>query len=128
MRLPTSIARRGTGAGSTNWSYELEFKEAGRNSRIHVAEDGTLVRDERPRRSLKSLFLGLQVEDTPAAVQQTIRRLAGDREIIDIDRKGTKAEPVYRVEIKGPQGTQEVHVDHDGKIVYDSRTAPRARG
>lgn len=108
--------------------FEIEFKERGPNARIHVAENGTIVRDERPRRSVRSLFLGTQLEDTPAAVQQTIRRQAGDREIVDIDREGTDTVPVYRVEIRGPQGTQELRVATDGKVIFDSRAEPTRRG
>jgi hypothetical protein len=49
--------------------YEIEYKERGLNSRIYVADDGIVVRDERPARSLKSLYMGTQIENTPAAVQ-----------------------------------------------------------
>lgn len=105
--------------------YEVEFRERGTNSRIHVAEDGSQVREEGRGASLWSRFMGLQLEDVPAPVQETIRRVAGGREIADIDRKGTKAAPVYRVEIKDVDTTQELRVGHDGQLLYDSR-APAA--
>lgn len=105
--------------------YEVEFKERGINSRIHVAEDGSQVREERRGTSLWSRFMGLQLEDVPAPVQATIRRVAGGREIADIDRKGTKAAPVYRVEIKDVDTMQELRIGHDGQLLYDSR-APAA--
>jgi uncharacterized membrane protein YkoI len=113
-----------------NWNgrvvYEIEFKERGLNSRVYIAEDGTVVRDE--RRSLKSLFLGLQLEDTPSAVQASIRRHAGSREITDIDKEGTETEPVYRVEVRAPQGTQELRIAQDGKVLHDSSAAKPSRG
>lgn len=109
-------------------AYEIEFKQSGLNTRIYVAEDGALLRDERPRRSLKSFFLGTQLEDTPAAVQETIRRIAGEREILDIDRKLTNRQPVYRVEIRGPSGTQELQIGEDGKVLFDSRATGQRRG
>lgn len=109
-------------------AYEVEFKQPGLNARIYVAEDGALLRAERPRQGLKSLFLGTQLEDTPPAVQETIRRIAGDREILDIDRKLTSRQPVYRVEIRGPSGTQELQIGEDGKVLHDSRAGPSATG
>lgn len=108
--------------------YEVEFAQRGVNTRVYVADDGTLIRDERPRRSVKSLFMGTQLEDLPTAVQETIRRVAGDREIADIDKKGTGQEPIYRVEIKDTQGTQELRIAQDGKVIYDSRAPKPARG
>lgn len=98
--------------------YEIEFGQRGRNSQIHVAEDGTVVRDERAGRSLKSIFLGTQVQDTPPAVQETIRRLTGDREIMDIDVRGTRERPVYRVTARRNGVSYEVlHIAGDGKVL-----------
>ena len=103
--------------------YEIEFKERGLNSRVYIGDDGKVVRDERRGgQALRSFFLGTQLEDTPAAVQDTVRRIAGDREIADIDRKTVNGQTVYRVEIRSPQGVQEVRVGADGKVIYDSRT------
>ena len=108
--------------------YEIEFKERGLNSRIYIGEDGKLVRGERrPGQALKSLFMGPQLDDTPAAVQGPIRRIAGDREIADIDRKVIGAQTVYRVEIKSRDGVQELRVAEDGKILHDSRVQPKQR-
>lgn len=103
--------------------YEIEFKERGLNSRVYVGEDGALVRDEwRPGETLRSLFMGTQVEDTPVPVQETIRRVAGDGEVADIDLKTSGAEPVYRVEIRRKGERQELHVAADGTTLFDSRT------
>lgn len=109
--------------------YEVEFEERGLNRRIHVGEDGALVRDTRRGGNLWSRFMGLQLDDVPPPVQETIRRMAGNREIADIDRKGTQAEPVYRVEIKDGDAPQEIRISADGQLLYDSRAAatPRAR-
>jgi uncharacterized membrane protein YkoI len=102
--------------------YEIEFKQRGLNSRIYVGDDGTLVRDERrPGEALRSLFMGTQLEDTPAPVQTAIRQVAGDREIADIDRETEGRRTVYRVEIRSGEGLQELRVAEDGKTLYDSR-------
>lgn len=108
--------------------YEIEFKERGLNSRVYIGEDGKVMRDERrPGQALKSLFMGTQLEETPPAVQKAIRRVAGDREIADIDRKALGAQPMYRVEIKSAEGVQELRIAEDGKILYDSRSTGQTR-
>jgi uncharacterized membrane protein YkoI len=103
--------------------YEIEFKERGLNSRVYIGENGQVVRDERrPGQALRSLFMGTQLEETPPAVQATVRRVAGDREIADIDRKSGAGQSMYRVEIKHADGIQELRIAEDGKILYDSRS------
>jgi uncharacterized membrane protein YkoI len=102
--------------------YEIEFKQRGLNSRIYVADDGTLVRDERrPGEAFRSVFMGTQLEDTPAPVQTAIRQAAGDREIADIDRETEGGRTVYRVEIRSGEGLQELRIAEDGKTLHDSR-------
>jgi hypothetical protein len=101
--------------------YEVEFKQSGQNPQIHVAEDGALLRDERKRKGLKSLFLGTQLEDTPPVVQEAIRRVAGDREIADIDKRGPLGRPAYRVVLKSGSELETVHIGEDGQLLPDSR-------
>src|SRR5688572_21914833 len=103
--------------------YEVEFAQAGRNAQIHVAEDGTIVRDERTEAGLKSLFMGTQLEDTPPAVQETIMREAGNRKIADIDKERRTGEVIYEVEFKEPGRNIELHIAENGTIVRDSRKA-----
>jgi uncharacterized membrane protein YkoI len=108
--------------------YEIEFKERGLNSRVYIGTDGQVVRDERrPGQTLRSLFLGTQLEETPASVQEAIKRTAGDREILDIDRKGTGAQATYRVEIRDGQTRQELRIGADGNVIYDSRSPTTQR-
>jgi len=115
--------------------YEVEFSQAGRNAQIHVAEDGTVVKDERrggllgtregtgteTGRGFFGLFLGTQLEDTPAAVQETIRREAKGNQIADIDKEIRTGSPVYEVEIRQPGGNYELHIAENGSILRDSR-------
>ena len=108
--------------------YEVEFKERGLNSRVYIGEDGKVVRDERrPGQTLRSLFMGTQLDETPAAVQATVRRVAGDREIADIDHKTLGGQAMYRVEIRNADGIQELRIAEDGKILYDSRSPTQKR-
>lgn len=101
--------------------YEVEFAQTGRNAQIHVAEDGTIVKDERAGKGLKGLFMGTQVADTPPPVQATIKREAGTREVVDIDKETRDGRTIYEVEIKQPNRNLELHVAEDGSIVRDSR-------
>jgi uncharacterized membrane protein YkoI len=112
--------------------YEVEFRAAGRNPQLHVAEDGTILRqDDAGRRSsgIKDLFLGTQLSDTPSAVQATIQREAAGRPINDIDVERRTGNIVYEVEISDPNARVfQLHVDQDGRIIKDSRVnAPEAK-
>lgn len=102
--------------------YEVEFAEPGLNPQIHVAEDGMLLRDERRPKGLAQWFKGTQVDDTPLAVQATIKHEVGERQITDIDKEVRTGRPVYEVTVRDDQGTFTLHIAEDGKIVRDSRT------
>jgi len=103
-----------------NTVYEVEFAQAGRNQQIHVAEDGTIVRDDRLAKGLKNLFMGTQIEDTPAAVQETIQRVAGGQKIADIDKETRTGQVVYEVEIDREGRDRELHIAENGTILRDS--------
>lgn len=109
-----------------NWEgrtvYEVEFRSEGRNPQIHIAEDGSLIRGEEPRRGVQDFFRGTQLADLPPAAQETVRREAAGRSLNDIDVERRTGRLVYEVEIRDPQaGMFEIHVDRDGKILRDSR-------
>jgi uncharacterized membrane protein YkoI len=108
--------------------YEVEFAQTGRNAQIHVAEDGTIVKDDRAGKGLKGLFMGTQLEDTPPAVQATIKREAGTREIADIDKETRAGRTIYEVEFKQPGRNIELDIAEDGSIVRDSRNVGTAPG
>jgi uncharacterized membrane protein YkoI len=99
--------------------YEVEFRDAGINPRIHVAADGSLVKNE--KHGAKSLFAGTQLEDTPSAVQQTVKRELGSKEITDIDKEIRTGRTVYEVEFREAGGNRQIHVAEDGTIVKDDR-------
>ncbi|HRE82880.1 MAG TPA: hypothetical protein PLN52_17675 [Opitutaceae bacterium] len=102
--------------------YEVEFRQTGKNEQIHITEDGAVVKHDGKMRKLGDWFKGTQFSDTPTAVQDTIRREAGGMEIVDIDREGTKENPVYEVEIRGADKKDfELVIAMDGSILRDSR-------
>jgi uncharacterized membrane protein YkoI len=108
--------------------YEVEFKQTGRNAQIYVAEDGSIVRDERAGTGLKGLFMGTQLADTPQPVQAVIKREAGTREIADIDKENRSGKTIYEVEIKEADHNFELHIAEDGTILRDSRVNLRGQG
>jgi uncharacterized membrane protein YkoI len=76
---------------------------------------------------LFGFYLGTQLEDTPAAVQDTIKREAKDRQIVDIDKERRGGRTMYEVEIKQPDGGNfELHIAQDGTILRDSRKGEAA--
>lgn len=101
--------------------YEVEFAQTGRNALIHIADDGTIVRAERVGTGVLGVHLGTQLEDTPAAVQDTIKRVGGNRPIADIDREHRNGQTVYEVEFKEPGRNIELHIAENGRILQDSR-------
>lgn len=117
--------------------YEVEFRQSGRNAQLHIAEDGTIVKQDNnnAERGMstsgttstrrRGLFLGTQLEDTPAAVQDTIRREVGERQIVDIDKELRTGRAIYEVEVKDAEGRFQLHIAEDGTIVKDDRTAKR---
>ena len=113
------IAHINAGRWDGRAAYRIEFREQGRNSRFYVAEDGTVLR---PKEKPPASPIGTKFADTPAAVQQTIRREAGDGEIIKIHRAGLVAEPTtYTIDIRRAGGIFQLSVAQDGSVRRDSR-------
>ena len=109
-------------------AYAAEFKEAGRNPRVYVAGDGTLLR---PTEKPPTIGVGTMFSDTPAQVQQAIRDEIGAGEIVRIDKERRRNEPdTYKVDVKDTRGTFQIRVNEDGKIIENTRATerPRRRG
>jgi len=71
---------------------------------------------------IKTLFLGTTFADLPTAVQEAIRREAGEMEILKIDRHRLAGEPrSYFVEIKGGDGAFQLRIAEDGRVLTDTR-------
>jgi uncharacterized membrane protein YkoI len=108
--------------------YEVEFAQAGRNAQVHFNEQGTVVKNEDTKASVPrgnfifGNFLGTQLEDTPARVQETVKKEAQGGIINDIDKETRTGQVVYEVEIKKePSLKYEIHVTENGTIIRDSR-------
>ncbi len=131
--------------GRTIW--EVEFEQAGRNSEIHVADDGTLLPEistglfgktdpsgtatkpgEQPKgtgtpagtqtgRSGVALALGTQWEDLPRPVQQKAMQYGGKEKVTDIDREDWQGKVAYEVEFRREGRNLEIHFAEDGTVL-----------
>lgn len=108
-------------------AYVAEFREAGRNPRVHVAEDGDILR---PTEKPPALTLGTTFAETPVAVQQAIRRELGDGEIVRIHKdKAARGEAdSYKVDVKDGRGTYQIRVSADGRVLENTRGTARDPG
>jgi hypothetical protein len=101
-------------------TYVAEFRESGRNPRVYVAEDGDVLRptEKPPVFALRTTFA-----DTPAPVQQALRRELGDGEIVRINKeKGGRGETeTYEVEAKDARGSYQLRVSSDGRVLENTR-------
>jgi uncharacterized membrane protein YkoI len=145
---PIADIDRENRSGRTVW--EIEFEKAGKNTEIHVAEDGTVLpEDDRlfgrttdqtattPRPSDtpavgtpagsqtgRSLFaLGTQWEDLPQAVQQKAAQFGGKEKVADIDRENWNGKVAYEVEFRREGRNLEVHFGEDGVILESNDPA-----
>jgi uncharacterized membrane protein YkoI len=97
--------------------YEVEFRDKGPNSRIHIAPDGSMVvsKDRKP-----GAYVGTQLSDTPAAVQATVKRTVSNATIEDVDRKTKDGQAVYDVEIKQEGLNRHLKIAENGTLLSDS--------
>jgi uncharacterized membrane protein YkoI len=96
--------------------YEVEFKEKGPNSRIHVASDGSMIVDK----DRKSAYLGTQLSEAPAPVQATVKRVVSSAEVQDVDREARNGQVVYDVEIKQEGLNRHLKIAENGTLISDS--------
>lgn len=96
--------------------YEIEFKEKGPNSRIHIASDGSLVMNK----GEKSGYLGAQLSETPKPVQDTVKRVAGNAEIADVDLERKDGKVFYDVEIRREGLNRHLQIAESGALLHDS--------
>jgi uncharacterized membrane protein YkoI len=136
---------RETRTGRTLW--EVEIEKEGKNTEIHIAEDGTLVTEgagligrttdaagravtpgERPTatgtpagtqtgRSGTDLLMGTRWEDLPPAVQQKAMQFGGKEKVADIDREELRGRLAYEVEFKREGRNLEIHFGEDGTVL-----------
>ena len=104
-------------------AFRVTFREKGRDPIIHVSDDGTLLTPEEVPPSLGRTLFGTKFEDTPAEVQEAIRREIGGGKILKIEKERRESETCYRVEFaKSPKGAGVVVVADTGKVLEGQYT------
>src|SRR5687767_711594 len=134
---------RETRTGRIVW--EVEIEQQGRNTEIHVAEDGSLVdtgllgRTEPAPSTAPGasgtavgnpasgqtgrVFAGTRWEDLPPAVQQKAAQFGGKANVQDIDRESENGRAVYEIEFKREGRNLEIEFFEDGTILKSNDPA-----
>jgi uncharacterized membrane protein YkoI len=97
--------------------YEVEFREKGPNSRLHIASDGSLVVDKERK---VGTYLGTQLSEAPPAVQATVKRVVSSAVVEDVDRETRDGRVVYDVEVKQEGLNRHLKIAEDGTLVADT--------
>jgi uncharacterized membrane protein YkoI len=101
--------------------YEITFAEPGKNPKLHIAEDGTVLKEdekiaESSGAAAEGPALGTKFRDVPAAVQQAIKEHAPNAAIDDIDKETRSGHVVYEVTFKEPGKNPKLHFNEDGSL------------
>lgn len=136
---------RETRTGRIVW--EVEFEKEGKNTEIHVADDGNLMPESdsafartqdqtgtaaRPGegptatgtpagtqtgRSGIAMATGTKWEDLPKAVQDKAMQFGGKDKVADIDREDLRGKLAYEIEFRRQGRNLEIHFGEDGTIL-----------
>lgn len=102
--------------------YRITFRERGRDPALYVGDDGQLLK---PTEKPPTLFIGTRFEETPTAVQQTLRRQVGEGEIVKIEKEGRNGQPTtFKVSLKDARGPYEIRVSETGQVLENKRPTP----
>lgn len=130
---------RETRTGRTVW--EVEFEKDGKNTEIHVGEDGTLIPETgafgrtatRPgepatgvgtpaagQSGRSAIAIGTKWEDLPPAIQQKAMQFGGKEKVADIDRETEDGRVEYEIEFSREGRNLEIEFAEDGTITESS--------
>ena len=106
--------------------YQVQFREDGRNPKILVAPDGTLVSSEmaKPAGAIQRLLTptgatGTPLSALPEAAQRTIQANAPNAQIASINRHDENGRVVYEVAFKDEGKNPTLRVAEDGSLVQN---------
>jgi len=104
--------------------YEIELREEGRNPKVLVAPDGTLVNSDlpKPAGAVERLLtptgaVGTPFSALPEAAQKTIRSHSPNAPIASISRHDQNGRVIYEVEFKDQGKNPTLRVAEDGTLV-----------
>jgi uncharacterized membrane protein YkoI len=101
--------------------YEISFAEPGKNPKLHVAEDGSVVKSDlqinEAAGAATGPTVGTKFSDLPAAVQKAIKERAPNAKIDDIDKETRTGRVIYEVQFEEPGKNPKLHFAEDGSLV-----------
>lgn len=119
------IANISTKTENGSQVYEVEFRNPnGPNSKVLVAQDGTLVGSDlaKPAGAVQKLLtptgaVGTPLSALPEAAQKTIKNQAPNAPIANISRHDVNGRTIYEVEFKDQGKNPTIKVADDGSLV-----------
>lgn len=96
--------------------YEVTFVDPGKNLKMHVDEDGNVVRSISEKAGAPTI--GMKFKELPPAVQKSIQKYAPNRGIIGIESEiAQSGRMVYEVQFEEPGEDPKMHFAEDGTLL-----------
>lgn len=107
--------------------YEISFTDEGKNPKMVVAHDGTVIRNEAALGAAGSASIDIkgsastksQLSALPEPVRTAVQKRVGNAEIADVSRKDDNGRVIYEIEFKDSGKNPSMRVAADGTIVED---------
>ena len=96
-------------------TYETEVTFDGKEYKIVVAEDGTLIEKALEEDEIEELEIDLS--DCPVAVQKTLKREANGGEIKAVDKETKGGKAIYEIDVKIDGKNYEIRIGEDGILI-----------
>lgn len=107
-------------------TYEVQFREAGRNAKVVVSADGKLLSTDFAKQpgAVERMLTptgatGTKFSALPEKVQRTIQSTSPGAEIANISRQDRDGRVVYEVEFRESGKNPTIRVAEDGTLVQD---------
>lgn len=104
--------------------YQVQFNEDGKNPKVLVAADGTLISSDlaKPAGGLQRMLTptgatGTQYSSLPEAVQKTIKAQSPDGQISSISRHEDNGRTIYEISFQDQGKNPSIKVAEDGTLV-----------
>ena len=88
-------------------AYEAVWMVKGRKHEVTVARNGTVI----------GLEEVIPLAEAPEAVRTTIKKEAGGRKVIKVEKAMEKGRTFFEAAIKAKKGTLEIEMDESGKVL-----------
>ena len=105
--------------------YEIAFTDEGKNPKMVVAQDGTIIRNDTAVGAAGSASIDIkgsattksQLSALPEPVRKTVQKQVGNAEIAGVNKKDDNGRVIYEIEFKDSGKNPTMKVAADGTIV-----------